>query len=71
MWIFLGYLAETFWRDRLESIDCTLKEMDKAADGIFFIQLTEDGNADKRGIANITRKSSQHETNVQNVSLFD
>ena len=68
MWIFLGYLAETFWRDRLESIDCTLKEMDKAADGIFFIQLTEDDREDKRGIANVTCKSSSHESKR---SLFD
>jgi len=33
-----------------------------AADGIFLIQITEDGHEDKRGIANITRKSSQHKS---------
>ena len=56
VWIFLGYLSETFWRTRLESTDCTVNEMNQAADGIFLIKLTEDGSRDKRGIANITCK---------------
>ena len=56
VWIFLGFLSATFWREKLEDVDCTPEEMIQSAEGSFFIEFTEDGRTEKRGIANVTSK---------------
>lgn len=54
VWIFLGYLSTNFWRVSLDGVDCSQKEMEIAADGMFLIKFTDGNPEEIRGIGNLT-----------------
>lgn len=54
VWIMMGYLSTTFWREKLDDIECTLEEMNIAAEGVFLFKHSHRDPDYTKGIANIT-----------------
>ncbi|XP_053374078.1 gamma-aminobutyric acid type B receptor subunit 1-like [Mercenaria mercenaria] len=54
VWIFTGWYSQNFWKEKLENIDCTEKEMVLAVEGAFLSRGVIRNPTDEKGIANIT-----------------
>jgi len=56
VWIFMGYLSTNFWRENIEDVDCTVEEMNEAAEGMFLFKNSHRDPNYKIGIANVSGK---------------
>ena len=54
MWILPGWYSDSFWRQNLDEVDCTLDQMEIAAEGIFLVVSVYYNPVVERGLANLT-----------------
>ena len=56
VWVFYGWFSLEFWRQSLDDVPCSEKEMEQAADGAFVIGFYVRNRNIERGIAGLTGK---------------
>ncbi|XP_045213752.2 gamma-aminobutyric acid type B receptor subunit 1-like isoform X2 [Mercenaria mercenaria] len=56
VWVFVGWYSSTFWKVRLDNLECTEEEMSMAAEGAFITGPVYSNPVEERGIANLTAR---------------
>ena len=54
MWILLSWYSSEFWRQNLDTVPCSVEQMNKVAEGAFILGQYYRNRIDERGIAGLT-----------------
>jgi hypothetical protein len=52
--VFAGWFSTTFWRVKLHDVECTVEEMEEAAEGAFLTGPIFKNPFEERGVADLT-----------------
>lgn len=54
VWLLPGWYSDFFWREHNHEVDCTVEEMEQAAEGVFLVVSVYFNPVEERGVANLT-----------------